>query len=72
MPLPGMSAGLSPAGAALGLGDMLGQQVASMSEDERKKKMLEMQQKQLLGPSGSMAVTSLFGPGAGGSPGAGY
>lgn len=64
--------GLSPAGAALGLGDMLGQQVAGITEEERKKRMLEQQQKQLLGSSGSMAVTSLFGPGAGGAPGAGY
>jgi hypothetical protein len=61
--------GLSPAGADLGLGDMLSQQVATMSEEERKKKMAEMQQNRLLGPAGSMAVTSLFGPGA---SGAGY
>lgn len=57
---------LSPAGAALGLGDMLGQQVAGETEEARKKRMAELQQKQQLGPMGSMAVTSLFGMNGGG------
>jgi len=67
--------GLSPAGADLGLGDMLGQQVAGETEEMRKKRMAELQQKQMLGPAGSMAVTSLFGPrgsGPGGMPGGSY
>jgi hypothetical protein len=62
--------GLSPASSDLGLGDMLGQQVANETEEQRKKRMMELQQKQLMGPAGSMAVTSLFGAG-GGLPGAG-
>lgn len=61
---------LSPASIALGLGDMLGQQVADESEETRKKRMAEMQQKQMAGPASSMAVTSLFGMN-GGMPGAG-
>ncbi len=52
---------LSPVMSDLGLGDMLGQQVAGETEEQRKKRMAEMQQKQLLGPQGSMAVTSLLG-----------
>lgn len=65
--------GFSPGGAAgdLGLGDMLGQQVKDETDEERKKRMAQMQQQQLLGPAGSMAVTSLFGPAAG-SKSAGY
>jgi hypothetical protein len=62
--------GLSPASAALGLGDVLGQQVVGETEELRKKRMAEMQQRQQLGPSGSLSVTSLFGP-IGGA-GAGY
>jgi hypothetical protein len=62
---------LSPAGADLGLGDMLGQQVMGETDEQRKKRMAEMQQKQLLGPAGSMSVTSLFGM-TGGAKGAGY
>jgi hypothetical protein len=61
------------AGAAsdLGLGDLLSQQVAGETEEQRKKRLAQMQQSQLLGPAGSLAVTSLFGPRAGAS-GAGY
>lgn len=68
MPLPASS--LSPASIALGLGDMLGEQVAEETEETRKKRMLEMKQQQMAGPTGSMAVTSLFGMN-GGMPGAG-
>jgi hypothetical protein len=53
----------------LGLGDMLNQQVAGETEEQRKKRMAEMQQRQAMGPAGSLAVTSLFGP-KGGMPGA--
>ena len=54
----------------LGLGDQLGRQVTDETEEMRKKRMLEQQQKQQLGPAGSMAITSLFG--MGGGAGAGY
>jgi hypothetical protein len=59
--------GLSPAGASLGLnnlpglGSALSGQVTDDVEELRKKKMLEAQQQQLLGPSGSAAASSLFG-----------
>lgn len=45
----------------LGLGGQLGQQVAGETDEERKKRMAQIQQARLLGPSGSMAVTSLLG-----------
>jgi hypothetical protein len=57
----------SPAGTALGLGqipglgDALAGQVTDDTEELRRKKMLEAQQRQLLGPSGSAAANSLFG-----------
>lgn len=62
--------GMSPAASALGLGDMLGEQVAGETEEARKKRMAEMKEKQMLGPAGSLAVTSLFGM-QGSAPGAG-
>jgi hypothetical protein len=64
MPMPS-------AASDLGLGDMLGQQVAGETEEERKKRMALMQQQQMLGPAGSLAVTSLFGA-SGGAKSAGY
>lgn len=63
--------GLSPASSDLGLGDMLSQQVKGETEEQRKRRMLEAQQRSLLGPAGSMSVTSLFGMNSGGRPGAG-
>lgn len=57
--------------ADLGLGDMLGQQVQGETDEQRRKRMAQMQQQQLLGPSGSMAVTSLLGN-TGGGKSAGY
>jgi hypothetical protein len=56
---------------SLGLGDMLQQQAQGETEEQRKKRMAEMQQSKMLGPAGSMAVTSLFGM-SGGPKGAGY
>lgn len=53
----------------LGLGDQLGQQVAGETDEERKRRIAMMQQQKMLGPSGSMAVSSLFG--ARGASGAG-
>jgi hypothetical protein len=66
-----MPSALSPAVESLGLGDMLGQQVEDETEEARKKRMAEIAQRQQLGATGSLAVTSLFGP-IGGAPGAGY
>ena len=51
--------GLSPAGASLGLD--LQNQVADQTEELRKKKMLEAQQRALLGAAGSAAAASLSG-----------
>jgi hypothetical protein len=64
-----MADGLSPASESLGLGDRLSQQVAGETEEQRKKRMAQLQQMQSLGPAGSLSVTSLFG--ARGVPGAG-
>lgn len=55
----------------LGLGDMLAQQVAGETDDQRKKRMAQIAEKQALGPAGSLAVTSLFGM-TGGEKSAGY
>lgn len=62
LPMPG-------AIADLGLGNQLGQQVAGETDEQRKKRMAQLQQAQLLGPAGSMAVTSLLGNGGGKSAG---
>lgn len=48
--------------AAGSLGLDLSQQVKSETEEERKKRMQQQQQMQSMGPAGSMAVTSIFGP----------
>lgn len=66
--LPQISSGLSAAAGDLGLGGMLRDQVANETEEERKKRMGQLQQAQMLGPEGSLAVNSLFGPR--GTPGA--
>jgi len=62
---------LSPGGMDLGLGDMLAQQAQGETEEMRKKRMLQLQEQQSLGPAGSLSVTSLFGM-TGGAKGAGY
>ena len=57
----------SPAGTALGLGqipglgDALAGQVGDETEELRKKRLLQQQQSQLLRPGGSAASASLFG-----------
>jgi hypothetical protein len=64
-----MPMNFSPAGQALfgglgqipGLGDALGDQVGTETEETRRKRMLQQQQSQLLGPGGSAASASLFG-----------
>jgi hypothetical protein len=69
--MPTMPGSLTSAVDALGLGDALADQVSGETEEMRKKRMAEQQQKQMLGPAGSMAVTSLFGM-TGGARGGGY
>ena len=72
MPMP-----FSPAGQALGLnslpglGTALAGQTADDTEELRKRKMLEMQQRGLLGTGGSAATASLFGGGISGIGGTG-
>jgi len=66
----GMMGGMMDAVGSLGLGGKLGQQVAGETEEQRKRRMQQLQQAQLLGPAGSMAVTSLLG--ANGGKSAGY
>lgn len=66
MPLPAKTSGLSPAVADLGLGDMLGQQVAGETDEARKKRMQQMQDRAAMGPAGSPATMALFGGGMGG------
>jgi hypothetical protein len=67
----------SPAGTALGLGqipglgDALSDQVGTETEELRKKRLLQQQQSQLLGPGGSAAASSLFGSPFGGIGGTG-
>jgi len=57
------AAGLTTSAATvdLGLGNMLQQQVAGETEEQRKKRMLALQQRQMFGSSASPAVMSLFG-----------
>jgi hypothetical protein len=69
--------GFSPAGTALGLnnlpglGTALAGQTADEAEELRKKRLLELQQRQLLGRAGASAAASLFG-GLGGALGGGF
>ncbi len=65
---------LSPASTDLGLGSLLTDQVAGETEEQRKKRMQELQQQKLMGPAGSPATLALFGGGmgAGGAGGSGY
>jgi hypothetical protein len=73
--MPMNFSGLSPAGAQLGLnnlglGGQLQGQVADETDELRRKRMLEAQQRQLLGTGSSAAGASLFG-GLGGYGGTG-
>lgn len=61
--------GLGGAADDLGLGGQLSQQVTDETEEQRKKRMAQLQEQQSLGASGSLAVTSLLGPRAGMSGG---
>lgn len=66
--ISGLNSGLGAVND-LGLGASLGSQVAGETEEQRKKRMATIEQQQLLGPSGSMAVTSLLGSTGGKSAG---
>lgn len=60
--MPPRSPGFSPAAQSLGLaGDVLQTQVKDETDEERKKRMREMQQRELMGDTGSLAAFSLFG-----------
>lgn len=69
MPMPEMNMGFAALDLGMG-GDALRSQVADETEEQRKKRMAQLQQQQMLGPAGSLAVTSLFG--SRGGPGGGY
>lgn len=66
MAMPSFMGGLTGAATDLGLGSMLQDQVAGETEEQRKKRMLEQQQRSLMGPGSSLAVPMLFGVGANG------
>lgn len=61
-----MNPGLSPAASDLGLGGMLDLQTREQTDELRKKKLLEAQQRGLMGPTASTAVGMLFPGGMGG------
>lgn len=64
MPMPGnpySNTALSPAVDALGLGDALTEQVAGETEEQRRRRMQEIQQRKLMGSAYSPATASLFG-----------
>jgi hypothetical protein len=70
MPAPG---GLSPASSDLGLGSMLSDQVAGETEEQRKKRLQQLQQQRFMSPAASSLLggDGLSGLGAGGSLGGG-
>lgn len=61
MPANSQMAAMGGAAADLGMGDQLNQQVQDETDEERKKRLQQMQQQSLLGPAGSLAVSSIFG-----------
>lgn len=64
MPLPKPNPGGAMTGFVaqdLGLGGMLQDQVAGETEEQRKKRMQELQDRQRMGPAGSPATLALFG-----------
>lgn len=69
--MPINSPGYSVAAGELGLGDMLQKQAADETEEERRKRMLQMSSSRTMGPEQSLAVASIFGS-MGGPRGAGY
>jgi hypothetical protein len=65
MALPAKPMSMSPAVESLGLGDALSAQVKDETDEERKRRIKETQERSMMGPSGSLATLSLFG-GSGG------
>lgn len=75
MPLPGLGVGLSGSAVAdLGLGAMLRDEVAGETEELRKKRMREQQNRGLLGPGGdgTLGQQMLYGSVTGMGLGSGY
>lgn len=69
-PDPGFQ-GYAAADLGMGMGDMLAQQARTETEEERKKRMAQMQLSQAMGPAQSLSGTTLFGA-TGGPKSAGY
>lgn len=65
MPMPGNPM-MSASANDLGLGGMLQDQVGDETEEARKKRLKEIQDRQMGGPGGSLATMALFGGGMGG------
>ncbi len=61
--MPSMLAGMSGAVKELGLGDMLAGQVENETDEQRKKRMQQMEMSRMMGPQQSLAVHTLFGTG---------
>jgi hypothetical protein len=53
--------GLSPAASDLGLGDMLREQVADQTDEERRRRLARMQQQALTPASAGSAIADLLG-----------
>lgn len=64
--LPTPSKGFSSAVSDLGLGGALNEQVAGETEEMRKRRMQELQDRRMMGPAGSPATLALFGGMGGG------
>ena len=65
MPVGGDMTALGPAASDLGMGDALRSQVKDETDEERKKRMREAQQRALMGPAAQMLGIGGLG-GAGG------
>lgn len=59
------SQGYSAAVMDLGLGSLLADQVKDETEETRKKRLKETQERSMMGPSGSIAAYSLLGASGG-------
>lgn len=59
--MPSFLAGMSGAAADLGLGNMLAGQVEDETDEQRKKRMQQMEMSRMMGPQQSLAVHTLFG-----------
>lgn len=57
MPIPA----LSPAASDLGLGSLLQDQISDETDEQRKKRMEQIQLNQAIGPGQSLAARTIFG-----------